>query len=146
MRARVPMPMSTSTAFRNRIEPRFMNRPRLVSRRGIPYHGDLSFVNISLSCYRMSTDAPWWECHQAGGVLGQGGSEGESAVGSKLALTRAPTLCRRGHPCLDGVEMATPYDVAGARRRPADVPTPAGPTPRQPDQASVAQPPSDDQL
>src|SRR5690349_18039915 len=110
------MPMSTSTAFRNRIEPRSMNRPRLVSRRGIPYHRDLSFVNIFLSFSRMSTDAPWWGRHRAGGVLGQGESGGESAVGSKLALTRAPTLCRRGHPCLDGVEMATPHDVAGARR------------------------------
>src|SRR5215212_3704592 len=54
MRARAPMPMSTRTAFRNRIETRFMDRPRLVRRRGIPYHADLSFVNTFLSLCRTS--------------------------------------------------------------------------------------------
>ena len=69
-----------------------------------------------LSFQLVSADDPWRGRHQAGGILGQGGSEVESAVGSKLALTRAPTLCWRGHSYLDGVEMATPHDVAGARR------------------------------
>ena len=44
------------------------------------------------------------------------GQRASTTVGSKLALPRAPTSCRRGHPYLDGVEMATPHDVAGARR------------------------------
>jgi hypothetical protein len=36
-----------------------MTRPyRLVSGRGTPYHRELSFFNIFLSFFRMSTDAP----------------------------------------------------------------------------------------
>src|SRR3954452_15119926 len=97
------MPVSTMTAFRNRIEPRSMNRPRLLSRRGIPYHGDLSFVNIFLSFSGAWTGAPGWGSHQAGGVLGQGGSEGDSAVGSNAsadimsASTALPGRRRDGH-------------------------------------------------
>ena len=60
-----------------------------------------------LSFQLVSADDPWRGRHQAGGILGQGGSEVESAVGSKLALTRAPTLCWRGHSYLDGVEMGS---------------------------------------
>src|SRR6478672_11158822 len=100
------MAISKTTSLKNNVEPRFMNCPCVVTRRGIPYHRDLSFVNRFLSLYSMSTGVPWWGRHRAGGVPGQGGSEGESAVGSKLAPTPAPTARRRGHPCLDGVEMA----------------------------------------
>src|SRR5688572_19418147 len=111
------MPMSTMTAFRNRIEPRSMNHPRLAGRRGIPYL--MVIYRLSIYFYRYLACQPTprgWGRHQAGGVLGQVRSEGESAVGSMLALTRAPTSCRRRHSCLDGVEVATPHDVAGARR------------------------------
>src|SRR5918999_3907740 len=90
------MAISRIMSFKNNVEPRFMNRPpRLVSGRGTPYHRDLSFVNMFLSFYLVSADDPWRGRHQAGGILSQGGSEGEPAVGSKLALKRAPTVCRR---------------------------------------------------
>jgi hypothetical protein len=53
------MAISRIMSFKNNVEPRFMTRPhRLVSGRGTPYHSDLSFVNIFLSFFRMSTDAP----------------------------------------------------------------------------------------
>src|SRR5215208_7463558 len=53
------MAISRIMSFKNNIEPRFMNRPhRLVGGRGTPYHRELSFVNIFLSFFRMSTDAP----------------------------------------------------------------------------------------
>src|SRR5215208_1780770 len=55
-------------------------------------HRTTGSYRLSIYFYRSLECQPtprWWGCHQAGGVLGQGGSEGESAVGSKLALTRA---------------------------------------------------------
>jgi hypothetical protein len=53
------MAISRIMSFKNNVEPRFMNRPdQLVRRRGTPYHSNLSFVNIFLSFFRMSTDAP----------------------------------------------------------------------------------------
>src|SRR5215217_3512458 len=85
------MAISRIMSFKNNVEPRFMNRPIgwLVDEA----HRTTGSYRLSIYFYRSLECQPtprWWGCHQAGGVLGQGGSEGESAVGSKLALTRAP--------------------------------------------------------